>query len=163
VKKAIGLVLVWTALATGGLAQVTAELADSALKKVKASEILPSVYTVEGATPRQEALLRTQLQVMQPDVIPTRIIFVPHWRYLYAAKMYRLHVPTGMSSKMFTHLASRRVFIDANYYGGDEALAYWMAHELGHLVANSADENSAEKAAKPYRNRLKDARLISLR
>ncbi len=37
-----------------------------------------------------------------------------------------------------------------------------MAHELGHLAANSTDENEAEKAAKPYRKRLKEAQLVSL-
>lgn len=62
---------------------------------------------------------------------------------------------------MFTHFASRSVFIDDDHYGGDESLGYWMAHELGHLAANSADENDAEKAVKPYRKRLKDAQLVS--
>jgi hypothetical protein len=58
-------------------------------------------YTVQGATPEREALLRRQIQVMQPPVLPYRIRFVPHWQYLYAARMYQLHVPTGMTSKMF--------------------------------------------------------------
>jgi hypothetical protein len=97
---------------------------------------------------------------MQPDILPQRIIFVPHWKYLYTAKVFRLHVPTGMSSRMFTHLASRSVFIDDDHYGGDESLGYWMAHELGHVATNSADENDAEKAAKPYRRRLKEAQLV---
>ena len=33
-----------------------------------------------------------------------------------------------------------------------------VAHELGHLAANSASENAADKAAREYRKRLKDAR-----
>jgi hypothetical protein len=37
-------------------------------------------------------------------------------------------------------------------------LGYWVAHELGHLAANSASENAADKAAHTYRKRLKDAR-----
>jgi len=122
---------------------------------------VPAVWMQEEIV-HERAAQKAQMQAMQPDVIPSRIIFVPHWKYLYAAKMYKLHVPTGMASKMFTHLASRSVFIDYDYYGGDESLGYWMAHELGHLVANTADENDAEKAAKPYRKRLKGAQLVSL-
>lgn len=33
-----------------------------------------------------------------------------------------------------------------------------MAHELGHLVTNSAKEEDAERAAREYRKRLKAAR-----
>jgi len=161
-KKAIALVVVLMGLATSGIAQVLVNPAVPAAKELKPGDVLTQSYVVQGATPRQETLLRTQMQAMQSDVIPSRIIFVPHWKYLYAAKMYKLHVPTGMASKMFTHLASRSVFIDDDYYGGDESLGYWMAHELGHLAANSADENDAEKAAKPYRKRLKGAQLVSM-
>jgi hypothetical protein len=113
-------------------------------------------YTVQGTTPERERLLRTQIQVMQPAVLPHRIIFVPHWQYIYATKMYHLKVPTGMSSKMFTHLGSRSVYIDADLYGGDDWMGHWMAHELGHLERNSADENDAERAAAEYRRRLKE-------
>ena len=60
-------------------------------------------------------------------------------------------------------MASRTVFVDNDYYGGDESLGYWMAHELGHLASNSTAENDAEKAAKPYRVRLRDAQLIGMR
>lgn len=63
-----------------------------------------------------------------------------------------------MTSKMFTHLASRSVYIDADLCGGDDWLGHWMAHELGHLERNSADENDAEKAGAEYRRRLKAAR-----
>jgi len=95
---------------------------------------------------------------MQPDVLPRRIVFVPHWKYLYAARMYRLHVPTGMASRMFTHLASRSVFIDTDRYGDDDSHGHWMAHELGHLAMNSSSEEDAEKAAAKYRRRLKEVR-----
>jgi hypothetical protein len=94
---------------------------------------------------------------MQPKSSPFRIRFVPHWQYLYAAKMYRLHLPTGMSSKMFTHLASRSVYIDADLCGGEDWLGHWMAHELGHLATNSPREDDAERAAREYRKLLKDA------
>jgi len=111
-------------------------------------------YTIQGAPDEREAVLRHQIQVMQPSVLPYRILFVPHWQYLYAAKMYQLHVPTGMGSKMFTHLPSRSVFVDEDRYDGEEWLGHWMAHELGHLATNSAREEDAERAAREYRKRL---------
>ena len=118
----------------------------------------PSTYAIQGATPRQETLLRTRIEIMQPKVLPRRIIFVPHWQFLYAAEIYRLHVPTGMTSKMFTHFASGSVYIDADRCGGDDWLGYWMAHELGHLATNSAKEENAERAAHELRRRLTDKR-----
>lgn len=68
--------------------------------------------------------------------------------------MYHLHVPTGMTSKMFTHLPSRSVYIDNDFYGGADWLGHWIEHELGHLEQNNADENQAEKAAAKYRRRI---------
>jgi hypothetical protein len=59
---------------------------------------------------------------------------------------------------MFTHLPSRTVYIDADLCGGEDWLGHWMAHELGHLATNSAREDDAERAARGYRKRLKDAR-----
>ena len=95
---------------------------------------------------------------MQPDVYPLRILFVPHWRHVDTARTFRLHVPTGYTSAMFTHLSSRSVFIDSDRYVSDDSLGFWAAHELGHLAANSASESDADKAAREYRKRLKDAR-----
>jgi hypothetical protein len=118
----------------------------------------PMSYLVIGATADQETLLRSQIQAMHPEVLPLRIFLVPHWKYVDAARTFRLHVPTGMSSVMFTHLASRTVFIDNDHYLGAEWLGYWMAHELGHLVTNSVDEHEADGAARVFRKRLKDAR-----
>jgi hypothetical protein len=92
---------------------------------------------------------------MQPEVLPLRIFFVPHWKYLDSARLFRLHVPTGFASVMFTHLPSRTVFIDTDRYMGEEWLGHWMAHELGHLATNSVNENDADKAAREYRRRLK--------
>src|SRR5260370_25978368 len=68
-------------------------------------------YAVLGATPEQEALVRAQIRIMQPDVYPLRVLFVPHWKYIDTARTFRLHVPAGYTSAMFTHLPSRSVFI----------------------------------------------------
>jgi hypothetical protein len=123
-----------------------------------ASEPPANTYTVLGATSKQEAMERTQIRVMQPDVYPLRVLFVPHWKYVDTARTFRLHVPAGYTSAMFTHLPSRSVFIDSDRYVSDDSLGYRVAHELGHLAANSASESDADKAAREYRKRLKDAR-----
>jgi hypothetical protein len=115
----------------------------------------PNSFAVFGATLQQEALVRSQIQIMQPTVLPLRVFFVPHWKYLDDARIFHLHVPTGYTSAMFTHLPSRTVFIDADRYVNDESLGYWLAHELGHLVTNSPKEQDAEKAARELRRRLK--------
>jgi hypothetical protein len=120
-------------------------------------------YTVIGATTDQEASLRSQIQAMQPEVLPLRILFVPHCKYLNAARSFHLHVSTGFASVMFTHLPSRTVFIDNDRYLGVDWLGYWIAHELGHLASNSAREDDAEKVAHDYRKRLTDARSQELR
>jgi hypothetical protein len=116
-------------------------------------------YAVLGATPEQEALVRAQIRVMQLDVYPLRVLFVPHWKYMDTARTFRLHVPSGYTSAMFTHLPSRSVFIDSDRYVSNDSLGYWLAHELGHLAANSASESDADKAAREYRKRLKQARI----
>ena len=126
------------------------------LTQVKAA--LQQEMSCQGATPREEALLRRQIEIMRPEVLPLRVIFVPHWKYAYITRIYHLHVPTGYISRMFTHLPSRTVFIDTDRYVSDDSLGYWIAHELGHLVTNSAKEEDAEKAAGEYRKRLKAAR-----
>ncbi|HXN51464.1 MAG TPA: hypothetical protein VN943_05955 [Candidatus Acidoferrum sp.] len=123
----------------------------------KAADAPENSYTVLGATPREEALVREQISVMHPEVLPLRVLFVPHWKYTGATKAFRLHVPTGFTSAMFTHLASRSVFIDADRYVSEDSLGYWLAHELGHLATNSVKENDAERAAREYRKRLKEA------
>jgi hypothetical protein len=115
-------------------------------------------YAVIGATTAQETLLRTLIQKMQPEVLPLRAIFVPHWKYVADARIFRVHVPTGYISLMFTHLPTRTVFIDTDRIQGEQFLAYWIAHELGHLAANSVSEEDAEKAASALRKRLKTAK-----
>ena len=122
------------------------------------TDATPVAFSVFGATAEQEAVLRSQIQVMQPEVLPLRIFFVPHWKYISAAKAFRLHVPKDMSSVMFTHLSSRTVFIDNGRYLGAEWLGYWLAHELGHLTTNSVDEHVADKAARVLRKRLQETR-----
>jgi hypothetical protein len=115
-------------------------------------------YTVFNATAEQEAALRAQIRLMHPDVLPLRVFFVPHWKYLAAARDFRLHVPTGYCSLMFTHLPSRTVFIDNDRYAGEDWLGHWIAHELGHLATNSAKEEDAEKTAREFRKHLEDTR-----
>jgi hypothetical protein len=114
-------------------------------------------FMVIGATTTQDALLRAQLRVMDPDVLPSRIIFVPHWKYLDNARIMHLHLSTGDTSVMFTHLPSRTVFIDNGRYVDGAWLGYFIAHELGHLVTNSVREDDAERAASKFRKRLKEA------
>ncbi len=153
---------IWTVLLFLGLAQCTSGQTSGNAKLVGAAATTPepsaSNYTVLGATLEQEALVRCQIRVMQPDVYPLRVLFVPHWKYIDTARTFRLHVPAGYTSAMFTHLPSRSVFIDSDRNVSDDSLGYWVAHELGHLAANSASENDADKAAHEYRKRLKDAR-----
>jgi len=117
-----------------------------------------SAYAVFGATPQQEALIRSQIQNMRPPVLPLRIFFVPLWKYVDNTRIFHLQMPTGYTSALFTHLPSRTVFIDADRYINDESLGYWLAHELGHLATNSPKEEEAEKAAREFRKRLKDRR-----
>jgi hypothetical protein len=151
-KHSILPVVVWLCLATNGRGQ---QITTSEFPSVNEPSSLGSLgYTVQGTTPERERLLRAQIQVMQPAVLPARIIFVPHWQYVYATRMYHLHVPTGMTSKMFTHLPSRSVYIDADLYGGNDWLGHWIAHELGHLATNSVKETDAERAAHEYRKRI---------
>jgi len=133
---------------------------DSAEKTI--SESPTSSYAVFGATPEQEAILRSQIELMRPDVLPLRIVFVPHWKYLDDARSFHLHVPTGYGSLMFTHLPSRTIFIDNDRYMGEAWLGYWIAHELGHLQTSSIRENDAERAAHELRKRLRDPQNQSL-
>ena len=129
--------------------------------EARARELSADRYAVLGATTEQGALVRAQIRVMQPTVLPLRILFVPHWKYIDTARTFRLHVPAGYTSAMFTHLPSRSVFIDSDRYVSDDSLGYWMAHELGHLASNSTREEDAEKAAREYRKRLKQSRIAT--
>ncbi len=153
---------IWTTLFLVTLAQFVWGQTNGNAKLVseEATAVEPSAnsYTVLGATAEQEALVRSQIRVMQPDVYPLRVLFVPHWKYIDTARIFRLHVPAGYTSAMFTHLPSRSVFIDSDRYVSDDSLGYWVAHELGHLATNSVSESDADKAAREYRKRLKDAR-----
>jgi hypothetical protein len=154
---------IWTTLFLVTFAQSAWGQTSGSAKLVSTEATAPepsaNSYTVLGATPEQEALVRDQVRVMQPDVYPLRILFVPHWKYINTAKTFCLHVPAGYTSAMFTHLPSRSVLIDGDRYVSDDSIGYWVAHELGHLAANSAEEKDAEKAAREYRKRLKQARI----
>jgi len=148
------LFLVTSAQFAWGQTDVKAKLASA---EGTAPEPSANIYAVLGATSEQESLVRAQIRVMQPDVYPLRVLFVPHWKYVDAARAFHLHVPVGYTSKLFTHLSSRSVFIDSDRYVSDNSLGYWLAHELGHLSTNSVSENDADKAAREYRRRLKNA------
>jgi len=152
----------WTALLLIGYAQFGWGQANGnpklASEEATATETSANSYAILGATPQQDALVRAQIRIMQPIVYPLRVLFVPHWKYMDTARIFRLHVPIGYTSAMFTHLPSRSVFIDSDRYVSDDSLGYWLAHELGHLAANSTTESDADKAAREYRKRLKDAR-----
>ncbi len=154
---------IWTTLFLVTIAQFAWGQTNGNAKLVSAEATAPepsvNSYTVLGATPKQEALVRAQIRIMQPVVYPLRVLFVAHWKYIDTARIFRLHVPAGYTSAMFTHLPSRSVFIDSDRYVSDDSLGYWVAHELGHLAANSAKEEDAEKAAREYRKRLKQARI----
>ena len=126
--------------------------------EVSAVKSSANSYFVLGATPKQEALLRAQIEARRPDLLPLRIIFVPHWKYVDTTKAFQLHVPIGYTSAMFTHLPSRTVFIDADRILNENSLGYWMAHELGHLATNNVKESDAEKGARELRKRLEDWR-----
>ena len=118
----------------------------------------PNSYAVFGASPQQQALVRSQIQIMPPTVLPLRVFFVPHWKYVDNTRIFHLHVPTGYTSAVFTHLPSRSVFVDADRYVSNESLGYWLAHELGHLAVNSTKEEEAERAACELRGRLEEVR-----
>jgi hypothetical protein len=157
---------IWTTLFLVTIAQFALGQTNGSAKLASAEATAPepsaNSYTVLGATPEQEALVRAQIRIMQPDVYPLRVLFVPHWKYVEATRVFLLRVPAGYTSAMFTHLPSRSVFIDSDRYVSDDSLGYWVAHELGHLAAKSASENDADKAAREYRKRLKDARKRNL-
>ena len=158
---------IWTTLFLAMIAQSARGQTSGSTKPVgaeaTASELSANNYVVLGATAEQEALVRAQVRIMQPGVYPLRVLFVPHWKYVDTARIFQLHVPAGFTSAMFTHLPSRSVFIDSDRYVSDDSLGYWIAHELGHLATNSASENDADKAAREYRKRLKDARKPDVR
>ena len=161
-RLAIGTFLLFSALAQpipaptigGSNADTNPAAATPALVRESSVES----YIVFNATPAQETALRAETRAMQPDVLPLRVIFFPHWKYLDALRTFHLHVPAGYMSLMFTHLPSRTVFIDNDRYLGEEWLGYRMAHELGHLKANNASESDAERGAREFRRRLKEAR-----
>jgi hypothetical protein len=130
---------------------------DEGEKPPKAS----SVLTFQGATRNKGGAAPSRNPDHAAEGYLSAHYFLSHGKYLYTAKVFQLHVPTAKSSLMFTHLPSRSVFIDEDRVGSDEASLYWMAHELGHLTTNSAREDVAEKAAREYRKRLKEAEMAA--
>ena len=160
-KLAIGTIIMLLCFAEVAKAQSNDKANSARQVAAPVSESATGDYLVRDATPSQEAALRTQISLIRPDVLPLRVFFLPHSKYLDTARIFQLHVPKGYGSLMFTHLPSRTVFIDNNRYQGEDWLGYWIAHELGHLAANSAIEQDAEKAAHEFRKRLEYARKQS--
>lgn len=84
---------IWSVLLLTGMAQVgwgqTSETRLNKNAEEKRPEASATNYTVQGATPEQESVLRDQIQIMRPKVLPYRIRFVSHWQYIYAARMYQ--------------------------------------------------------------------------
>jgi hypothetical protein len=156
-QRGIWVVLLLFAFEYSGLSQTDRDV--NLVRAKTADKASSDDYAVIGAKPIQESSLRAQIRAMRPEVLPLRVMFVQHWKYVAAAKAFRLHVPAGFTSSMFTHLPSRSVFVDADRYFGEDWLGYWMAHELGHLASNSVRENDAEKAAHQSRRLLKQARI----
>jgi hypothetical protein len=154
-KLAIGILTMFLLFAEFSEAQ-TSGSSSKTEKLAAAPEAVTENYAVFGATSSQEAALRAQIRLMHPEVLPLRVFFVPHWKYLDNTRVFHLQVPTGYGSLMFTRLPSRTVFIDNDRYQGEEWLGHWIAHELGHLATNSAKEEDAEKAAREFRRRVKD-------
>src|SRR5260370_33794462 len=97
------------------------------------------------------------MRSMHVIIYPLRVLFEPHWKYIDPTRILRLKVPDGYTRAMFTHLPSRSVFTDSDRYVTDDSLGYWVAHELGHLAANSPTESDADQAAPAYPNRLQGA------
>src|SRR6267378_5394232 len=93
---------IWTVLLLLGFAQFSWGQTNGNSKLVSeeatAPELSANSYTVLGATPEQEALVRAQIRIMQPDVYPLRVLFVPHWKYIDTARTFSLHVPAGYTS-----------------------------------------------------------------
>src|SRR5437667_10925819 len=69
-----------------------------------------NTYAVFGATPQQEALLRSHIHIMQPAVLPLRVFFEAHSKYLDNTRTFPLQLPAAYTSPMFTRLSSRTLF-----------------------------------------------------
>jgi hypothetical protein len=154
-KLAAGILWISLALGAYGFAQTNGSSSLHTVADSTATSFSDG-FAVMDATSTQESTLRAQIRFMHPQVLPLRVVFVPHWKYLYTARVFHLHIPAGYQARMFTHLPSRSIFIDNDRYLGEDWLGHWIAHELGHLATNSTKEEDAERAAHELRKRLKD-------
>lgn len=163
-KQAIGFLGILLLFAEMGHAQAdSGTVPGSSEASAASAKTATESYAVFDATAEQEAALRVQIRQIHPEVLPLRVFFVPHWKYLDTARIFHLHIPTGYGSLMFTHLPSRTIFIDNDRYQGEEWLGHWIAHELGHLATNSAKEADAERVAREFRKRLRGPQNQDLR
>src|SRR5437660_635107 len=133
---------IWTTLFSLTLAQFAWGQASGNSKLVNTEGTAPEAsatsYTVLGATSEQETLVRAQIRIMQPDVYPLRVLFVPHWKYVDTASTFRLHFPAGYTSAMFTHLPSRSVFIDS-----DRCAGIHVASSPSNAIAKTTPANTS--------------------
>ena len=95
-KLAPGTLLVFLIFAQFGHAQ-TSDSANPGSTEFLApvAEPVRESVAVIGATPLQEAALRAQIRLIHPEVLPLRVFFVPHWKYLDNARIFHLCVPIG--------------------------------------------------------------------
>src|SRR5712691_5864422 len=93
---------IWTTLFLVTIAQVAwgQTSPNPKLVNAEATSPEPSVnsYTVLGATSEQETLLRAQIRIMQPAVYPLRVLRLQQWKYIYTARIVRLHVRAAYRS-----------------------------------------------------------------
>jgi len=99
-----------------------------------ALELSAKSYAVLGTTPEQGALVRAQIRVMQPDVYPLRVFFAPHWKYIDTTRTFRLHVPAGYTSAMFTsHSDTPRAFTKVSLTNSASRASPWRALRVLHF------------------------------
>jgi hypothetical protein len=82
---------------SGSAAPAGREASMAASAAVRETSTIDS-YIVFNAPPAQEAALRVQIRLTHPDVLPLRVFFVPHGKYLAAARDFQLHVPKATAS-----------------------------------------------------------------
>src|SRR5260370_16880266 len=58
-----------------------------------APEPFANNYAVLGATPEQEALVRAQIRIMQPDFYPLLFLFLPHFNHILTPHTFLLPFP----------------------------------------------------------------------
>jgi len=117
---------IWTALFLATIAQVAWGQTSTNPKLVNAEVTSPepsvNSYTVLGATSEQEALVRAQMRIMQPDVYPLRVLFVPHWKYVDTGRTFRSICRWIYQRYVHATYPAEACFIDSDRYVSDDSL-----------------------------------------